>query len=787
MVPSKPSLLTFKQGPSTGWLFGPPNKTPTTPSPSATAGGTVTNTISTGIRDNDNNLGPRWEQITWTAPTTGQVTFNFTWTGTGKLRYVITEQNTNLWIAESPYNSSSPQTQTATVIAGHTYNIPVWATAGNGNHTLSATYPQPADVTKTISTGIRDNNNNLGPRWEQTTWTAPTTGQATFNFTWTGTGKLRYVITEQNTNLWIAESPYNSSSPQTQSANVTAGHTYNIPVWATTGNGNHTLTVTYPGGGNGGSSPSRVVHTGNNNVNGNTTTSLPLHVPANGRVYISLNYEPNVAELHLYLKRSNGSTVASTPTVWVAKGIEEVLDPGDYTIQVVAASGGTDWHMEVYYEPTAAKPSAPVGAPNIIVINTDDQRADSLRHLPKISNWFVDQGLKFDNGYVTTPSCCPSRAALFTGQLNHNNGVVGQRVPELNQNETLQRELTDAGYFTSFSGKFVHFWPQQLTAPHWDNWTYFKGGYYNTWINSDGANALQAQNTTIHTFDKGMEFIDGFKAQDDSRPWFLHLTPVVPHKPATPEPQYANAFVLPRLQTPNIDEADRSDKPQYMQFRNRTAADMEDLRLRMVRSLYTLDDQVDRLMWHLQATGELDNTLIILTSDNGYMWGEHLLDEKFTPYDVSIRVPFLVYWQGHVTPGSTDDRWVANIDIAPTVLAAAGIPIPTQTDGVDIFSGYDRSYVYTEYFRDPVNNSDIPGWKSIRNDSFIYTQYYASDETTVIFQEYYNLSNDPYQLVNLLADGNPNNNPAAGWAASHTGDLRQLRWLNLPSITALTQ
>lgn len=723
--------------------------------PSDLAGGS---TISAGIRDKDQVAGPYWESTTWTAPVTGDLTFSLAWSGSGKLRFVVRELDTNDWIGESVLSGPSPQSVTLPVVAGRKYRVPVWATSGTGSYTMTV---NDGGQGTSFFTGIRDKDKVAGPYWGSTTWTAPSSGNVTFKLSWSGSGKLRFVVRNLATNDWLGESELGAQSGQSATVPVVEGTTYKIPVWATSGSGTFDLTSsvegTTPGPANG---STRQVHTGRVDKNGAQTIQIPVTVTDTSRLYASLNYSSSQAEVHLFLKNSNGTTLQATETSWVAKGLERELDPGEYTIEVKAKWGAVDWHMEVYLEELKSRAAAPTNSPNILVINTDDQRADSLRHLDKITEWFVDGGLTFENGYVTTPSCCPSRAALFTGQYNHNNGVVGQGVPELNHNETVQRHLSDAGYFTAFSGKFVHFWPQQLTAPHWDHWNYFKGGYYNVWMNNDGENHRYAGNSTIGTFERGIEYIDQFKQEDDARPWFLHLTPVTPHKPATPEPQYANAAVLPRLDTPNIDEVDRTDKPQYMRYRDTTAAESETLRKNMIRTLYTYDDQVDAIMKHLRDTGELANTLVILTSDNGYQWGEHRLTEKFTPYDVSIRVPFLVYWQGEVTPGSTDDRWVANIDIAPTVLAAAGVTIPADTDGIDIFAGYDRDYAFTEYFRDSHNSSNIPGWRSIRNDSFVYTEYFAAGRETIIFREYYNLTNDPYQLRNLLADGNANNDPS---------------------------
>ncbi len=712
--------------------------------------------------------GPVWQAVEYTPTAAGTHTFAVARSNPSAITgAAIRRSADNQWLASVPEGAGPDQILTVELDVGEAVRIGLWITGGSTDLAVSVDSPSNGE-TFMISSGVRDASGDTGPRWAQTTWTAPRSGVVDFTLAWSGSGSLRFVLRDHATGTWLDDMPFGAPSPQTITWDVVAGVTYRLPVWATSGAGDHSLAATYRTGGPGPQpgAPSRDAHTGRvdaSGASGPATVSVPFTVADAGRIWASLQYLQSAGELHLRLRDAGGIVLESTLTNWVAKGIETDLAAGDYSIEITAVSGAADWQLEIYVEPDRDRPSASPGAPNILVVNTDDQRADSLRHLPQIESWFVDGGVTFTNGYVTTPACCPSRASLFSGQYVHNNGVTGQRVAALDQNQTVQRYLVDAGYFTAFAGKYVHFWPQQLTAPHWDRWTYFKGGYYNTWINSDGVNRREPGNSTIRTFSQGIQYLEEFRTAEDARPWFLHLTPVTPHKPADPEPQYANAPVLDRIQTADIDEVDRSDKPPFVRNRNRTAAATESLRLDMTRTLYTYDDQVDRMMDYLQSSGELSNTLIILTSDNGYLWGEHRLDEKFVPYGPSIRVPFLVYWQGEVIPGTTDDRWVANIDIAPTVLAAAGAPIPSWMDGVDILSGADRDHAFTEYFQDP-SNGGIPDWRSVRTHDWVYNEYLGADGETVEFREYYDLVADPFELTNLLADGDPANDPPLGAA-----------------------
>jgi arylsulfatase A-like enzyme len=436
--------------------------------------------------------------------------------------------------------------------------------------------------------------------------------------------------------------------------------------------------------------------------------------------------------------------VAYHSGVWAASGA------GSYTYVLVQGTAPTT---------TTRPPSS--GRPNVVVINLDDMRADWTPYLPKVRQWLVDGGTTFRNGYVSTPSCCPSRASLMSGRYVHNNGQFQQQTLGFNLNLTVQRYLHDAGYLTGHAGKFLHWLDLSVEAPHFDRWTYFKGGYENVYMNFDGTvRRSQGYSTTI-VFDRAVEYVDDFERRDDARPFYLHLAPVAPHAPSIAEPRYASATVPAHQPDPSYMEADRADKPPFVRSQNQTPAAALATRTAMVRTLYTVDDQVDRLMRHLQATGELANTLVIFTSDNGFLLGEHKATEKFLPYRKAVEVPLLLRWPGRVPAGAVDDRLVTHVDVLPTILAATGV---TQThatlDGRDLLSGHTRQRALIEYWHDANNSRTIPTWASIRTAAYQYSEYYdIANPATVTFREYYNLQADPYQLVNLLADGVPANDP----------------------------
>jgi arylsulfatase A-like enzyme len=495
-------------------------------------------------------------------------------------------------------------------------------------------------------------------------------------------------------------------------------------------------------------------------------------VPQSGQSTLRLSWTGTADMRFTVFNSATGQKLGENLSAANPKSVTLALQAGvGYYSGVWAVSGVGSYSYVLIQDPSPTTTTGPGPTttttppsqrPNVVVINTDDMRADMAPYLPKIRQWLFDGGTSFRNGYVSTPSCCPSRATLMSGRYVHNNGQYQQQTLGFDLDLTIQRYLHDAGYLTGHAGKFLHWLDLGTEAPHFDRWTYFKGGYENVYMNFDGTvRRSQGYSTTI-VFDRAIEYLADFEGRDDARPFYLHLAPIAPHDPYVAEQQYAGAPVPAHQPDPSYMEADRSDKPSFVRNQNPTAATVLATRTAMIRTLYSVDDGVDRLMRRLQAAGELANTLVVFTSDNGYLLGEHRATSKFLPYRKAVEVPFLVRWPGRVAAGAVDDRLVTHVDIAPTILAATGV---TQThvtlDGRNILSGYARQRALTEYWNDPNNNNkNIPGWASIRTAAYQYTEYYdIANPATVAFREYYNMAADPYQLVNLLADGNPSNDP----------------------------
>jgi arylsulfatase A-like enzyme len=409
--------------------------------------------------------------------------------------------------------------------------------------------------------------------------------------------------------------------------------------------------------------------------------------------------------------------------------------------------------------------AAAAGAPNVLVIVTDDQRKGTMVAMPKTIQWLGNGGVTFDRGYVTTPSCCPSRASIFSGRYIHNHGVRQQGLAaNLDHRSTIQRHLKEGGYFTAMAGKFLNRWNIGTRPPYFDRYAVAGGGYLNQWWGIDGTVKRIPIYTTTFIGNKAVEYLSAFQQANDAKPWFLYLATFAPHLPRVAEAKYADTTFAPWPKTPAVNE-DVADKPAYLRWRPLLAdSTIQQIRTEQLRTLLSVDDTVDRVMRTLQTQGELDNTLVIYLSDNGYPWGEHRLpdDLKFVPYTETVQVPFFARWPGHLAAGTHDNRFVANIDIKPTVLAAAGITPDSAypVDGRSFLSAGSRSRAFTEYFFDDVNSPGIKTWASIRTGAYQYVENYDQPSLNGgTFREYYDLTNDPWMLTNLYRDGNPNNDP----------------------------
>jgi arylsulfatase A-like enzyme len=425
-------------------------------------------------------------------------------------------------------------------------------------------------------------------------------------------------------------------------------------------------------------------------------------------------------------------------------------------------------------------PTAPASErPNILLIVTDDQRLQgTMAVMPKTMRWFREGGTEFPHAFATTPVCCPSRASIFSGRYVHNHGVVTNEGPPLDLRYTIQRYLKAAGYRTGLVGKFLNYWGNG-NPPDFDRWSMVGGLYYYFSVNEQGTlrwpPGLNGQYQTEYLADEALEFLDEAAAMGS--PWFLYLAPTAPHPDAVPARQYENAPVPVFTAPPSYFEADRSDKPPPIQrvdaSRDWPRERVETERGAQLRTLMSVDDMVDSVFRRLRELGEDRTTLAFFTSDNGFMWGEHGKTGKNLPYQESTRVPLFIRWPGRVPADAVDDRLAANIDLAPTVLdASRTAPDPAVAmDGRSLLdTGWTRDRILLEFLTGP-------HWASTQTRTAQYTEWYdnANPSRPMVWsgpdpfgqagtpvRELYRLDSDPWQLTNLLHDGNAANDPDAG-------------------------
>lgn len=450
--------------------------------------------------------------------------------------------------------------------------------------------------------------------------------------------------------------------------------------------------------------------------------------------------------------------------------------------------------------------------PNIVFILADDldARISPFWDVMTLTRQRLKQrGMTFSRAYTPTSICCAARAAILSGQYGWNTGVLtnggeygGWDVFREGGAEAraVPVALKHAGYRTALIGKYLNGYDLEGTAsapvlppvpPGWTEWyspvDRAQGAYtgYNYALNENGALVRYGNEPADYFTDvvsrKAVKFIRDSDRINDAAPFFLYVAPTAPHLPIAPAPRHANNPYVnaqsPRL--PNYDEPDVSDKPLWLtqtaeERSQQVASNNDDDYRKRMGSLYAVDEMVAAILDALIATGELENTYVVFTSDNGYNLGAHRLIHKMAPYEESIQVPLVIAGPG-IPAGSQQSAFALHVDFAPTFLQLAGLAPSTVHDGkslVPLFGGAVPSNWRTDfagrYHGGEAANGvgaelpdavfylglavDIPSYRFVRNQRFLYVEWY-NDEAPDAAHEYelYDLQNDPWQLDNLLS------------------------------------
>jgi arylsulfatase A-like enzyme len=398
-------------------------------------------------------------------------------------------------------------------------------------------------------------------------------------------------------------------------------------------------------------------------------------------------------------------------------------------------------------------------SPNVLVIVTDDQPLNTMSAMPKTKRLLDRGGTRFVNAFATTPTCCPARASIMTGQYAHNHGVTRNSLAKrLAQTETLQSYLQGAGYFTALAGKYLNQWPIERDPPHFDRWAMYSSDddnhryYYGGRWNIDGRVEKREEYATRLIRRTALEYVNA--GIESKGPWYVYVAPTAPHSDLQqlpePEPRFESAPVVPWDPPLSTTEKDRSDKPGYVRSIRPGGRRGARARTAQLRSLRSVDLLVASLLSRIRHAGQDRDTLVVYLSDNGYMWGQHGLVTKHVPYSESVRIPFLFRPPAAFAGPPVDRRLVTNVDVAPTIMDAAGLSPDHVMDGRSLLrQGWGRSEVLLESWGSPALK--MPRWAALRSRAAQFTEYYAGGEVTD--SEYYDLRSDPLQLRNLLPKG----------------------------------
>ncbi len=346
--------------------------------------------------------------------------------------------------------------------------------------------------------------------------------------------------------------------------------------------------------------------------------------------------------------------------------------------------------------------------PNIIFIYTDDldSKLNTIDYMKNLQELMVAHGTSMGDFLITNPLCCPSRTTILRGQYTHNHQVYNNTPPnggfvkfkeEGIGDSTLGVWLQAAGYRTALMGKYLNGFPfsddRLYIPPGWSEWVshakQIPYAQYDYVLNENGSLVAYTPDHENYFTDvlsrKANDFIQ--RAAVDKVPFFIYLAPVAPHVPATPANRHFYLFPSVTIPiTPSFNEADISDKPGDMQFNELLTDDnistLNEKYRQRVLSMQAVDEMIAGLIKTLEQSGQLENTYIVFSSDNGFHLGQHRLYQgKGTLYEEDVTVPLIVRGPGIPEGRKVSGLLAGNVDIASTIAEWAGITPPSFVDG----------------------------------------------------------------------------------------------------------
>lgn len=526
---------------------------------------------------------------------------------------------------------------------------------------------------------------------------------------------------------------------------------------------------------------------------GLTTLPLLVNIQVFGTATRNIDYALSVGSLAF-----SGNVVvippgASAVTLTLTPKQDSQIEGNETAIIRIAPSAAYTVGAQNQASVVISDNDLPAGKPNIVVIMTDDQTVADLQVMSKTRSLLGDRGVTFTNSFVDYSLCCPSRATFMTGQAAHNHHVLGNtylqdggyQAFKPTEGNALPVWLKTGGYKTFAFTKLMNGYGGESPAaplaerthipPGWDQWygrpDYTAYHYYDYDLNENGNIVRHGCLAEDYETDLMAKKAAAFIAQNrtSSQPFFMWLAPLAPHDSFdracgytdTPMPAARHLHHFDNLAVPhglNFNEADVSDKPNYVFSVPLLAPGVPetlDVQVRRRReTLLAVDEMVEKVVNALFATGKLNNTYIIFTSDNGFLMGEHRLKHlKTVPYEESIRVPLIIRGPG-IPANQKRAQLVNNVDVVATIVQAAGVTAGRTLDGrslIPLMQDVSTPWRSTLLIQGvlPPYGSPVIRFQGVRTALAKYIEIAPTVLHPTGEQELYNLWLDPRELQNI--------------------------------------
>jgi N-acetylglucosamine-6-sulfatase len=412
---------------------------------------------------------------------------------------------------------------------------------------------------------------------------------------------------------------------------------------------------------------------------------------------------------------------------------------------------------------------------NVVFILTDDHRYDAFGFM-RPQTWLrtphldtlARDGAHLKNAFATTALCSPSRASILAGLYAHRHHIVDNNTAIPRGTRFFPQLLQQVGYKTAFFGKWHMGNAGDEPQPGFDKWVSFRGqGSYlpePNGLNVDGKHLPQKDYITDELTDYALDWLNTVPRE---QPYFMYLSHKAVHADFIPAARHKGVYANEKFQPPKTmaeSGPNAQHRPMWVQnqrnswhgvdFPYHSDLDIAEYYKRYAETLLGVDESVGRVLDALRKRGQLDSTLIVYMGDNGFAFGEHGLIDKRTAYEESMRVPMLARCPELFSGGRVVNEMVANLDIMPTVLSAAGASIPQGLDGrsmLPLLRGQTdpnwRKQLLYEYYWER-NFPQTPTMHALRTDRYKYIHYYGIWDT----DELYDLQEDPLETTNLISN-----------------------------------